>query len=70
MAVAVRGVFDQFLLGQLEALGLAAAGLVYGLALQAASLVEVEQRVGRFVGHAGTVPARQRRLAYLADQYF
>ncbi len=39
--IAVGGVFDQFLLGLLEALGLAAAGLLDGTALFAAALLEV-----------------------------
>ena len=41
MPVAVGGVFDEFLLGQLEALGLAAAGLVDRAALFAAAALEV-----------------------------
>src|ERR1700727_379664 len=50
--IAVRGVFDQFLLGQLEALRLSAASLVDGLALFAVALGGVEQRIWQFRGHA------------------
>src|ERR1041385_2834641 len=44
--IAVGAVFDELLLGELEPLGLPAAGLLDGLALFAAALVEVEQWVG------------------------
>ena len=61
--VAVGGVFDQFLLGQLEALGLATAGLLDGLALLAPARAQLEQRVGgHLVGHGAncTRSARSR----------
>jgi hypothetical protein len=41
MAIAVGGVFHEFLLGQLEPLGLATAGLIDRSALFAAPLLEV-----------------------------
>jgi CsoR family transcriptional regulator, copper-sensing transcriptional repressor len=46
MLVAVGGMFDQFLLGELEALGLPATGLVNGLALFAPTLAQLEDRIG------------------------
>src|ERR1700722_16780516 len=58
MAVAVGGVFDQFLLCELKALGLTAACLVDGLTLFAPALGEVGQRVVGHLGrHARTVTA-------------
>src|SRR5438094_570978 len=45
--VAMRGVLDQFPLAELEALGLAAAGLLDGLALFAPALGEIDVRIGR-----------------------
>ena len=59
MAVAVGGVFDQFLLCELKALSLTAACLVDGLTLFAPALGQVGQRV---VGHLGRHGRNSNRL--------
>ena len=59
MFVAVGGVFDQLPLGQLEALGLASAGLLDRSACLAASRIEI-QRVGHKANSTRTAGRRDR----------